>query len=311
VSNDVANDRLVVMPAYWFMYNLYALARNAGKYEDRDKRTLKEQYLEYDYLAPDSVNEMFDALRFFRDRAAETLEPLSDDYSNQSGIEAGERLLNDSSIDWKDVVMEASGFENTSRKVVLLKMKEAYDIFKRLIAFYGVQQLFTDGSGKRIDSITTLKENLPTLARRLPWVNIGGQLMPEESRNKLFDNIHNNTISSWEDVHAFYKETGARYLEQKRMHAIASLLEVKKLSHTSDLLENINQLLNEFLETKRWMVNCIRDSRTKDYQNAFRKMVYNNETEMEEVIGKIDDNIFIQQQEQELKELARWVQDFS
>jgi 23S rRNA maturation mini-RNase III len=59
------------------------------------------------------------------------------------------------------------------------------------------------------------------------------------------------------------------------------------------------------------MVNCIRDSRTKDYQNAFRKMVYNNETEMEEVIGKIDDNIFIQQQEQELKELARWVQDFS
>jgi 23S rRNA maturation mini-RNase III len=88
-------------------------------------------------------------------------------------------------------------------------------------------------------------------------------------------------------------------------------MEVKGFHHVSELLNNLQQLLSEFLETKRWMVNCIRDSRTKDYQNAFRKMVYNNETEMEEVIGKIDDNIFIQQQEQELKELARWVQDFS
>jgi hypothetical protein len=39
VSNDVSNDKLVIMPAYWFMYNMYALARNAGKYADRDKRT--------------------------------------------------------------------------------------------------------------------------------------------------------------------------------------------------------------------------------------------------------------------------------
>ena len=42
VSNDVANDRLLVMPAYWFMYNMYALERNAWKYGDRDKRTEKK-----------------------------------------------------------------------------------------------------------------------------------------------------------------------------------------------------------------------------------------------------------------------------
>ncbi|HUC83515.1 MAG TPA: DUF4954 family protein, partial [Flavisolibacter sp.] len=29
VSNDATNNRLVVMPAYWFMYNMYALARNS------------------------------------------------------------------------------------------------------------------------------------------------------------------------------------------------------------------------------------------------------------------------------------------
>ncbi|MES1224869.1 MAG: DUF4954 family protein, partial [Bacteroidota bacterium] len=37
ISNDVTNDKLVVMPGYWFMYNMYALARNAGKYTGRDK----------------------------------------------------------------------------------------------------------------------------------------------------------------------------------------------------------------------------------------------------------------------------------
>ena len=62
VSNEISTDRLIIMPAYWFQYNMYALARNSGKYESRDKRTFKNQYLEYDFLAPDSVNEIFDGL---------------------------------------------------------------------------------------------------------------------------------------------------------------------------------------------------------------------------------------------------------
>ncbi len=51
VSNDVTNDRVVIMPGYWFMYNMYALERNAQKYIDRDKRIDKAQHIEYDYLA--------------------------------------------------------------------------------------------------------------------------------------------------------------------------------------------------------------------------------------------------------------------
>ena len=66
VSNDVSNDRLVIMPAYWFMYNMYALARNEEKYETRDKRVNKTQQIEYDFLAPDSVNEIFDALQLLK-----------------------------------------------------------------------------------------------------------------------------------------------------------------------------------------------------------------------------------------------------
>ena len=66
VSNDISKDKLVVMPAYWFMHNMYALARNVVKYADRDKRNEKIQLIEYDYLAPDSVNEIFEALQLLK-----------------------------------------------------------------------------------------------------------------------------------------------------------------------------------------------------------------------------------------------------
>src|SRR5215467_730709 len=66
ISNDISKDELLVMPGYWFMYNMYALARNTVKYADRDKRTEKIQNIEYDYLAPDSVNEIFFSLELLK-----------------------------------------------------------------------------------------------------------------------------------------------------------------------------------------------------------------------------------------------------
>jgi hypothetical protein len=66
VSNDLANDRLLIMPGYWFLHNLYALARNEWKYNQRDQRMEKIQLLEYNCLAPDSVNEIMTALDLFR-----------------------------------------------------------------------------------------------------------------------------------------------------------------------------------------------------------------------------------------------------
>jgi hypothetical protein len=62
VSNNVRKDRLEVMPAYFWMYNLYALERNSWKATDRDKRVVKVQHIETDYLAPDTAEEIIAAL---------------------------------------------------------------------------------------------------------------------------------------------------------------------------------------------------------------------------------------------------------
>src|SRR5699024_10489696 len=75
--NDIGKDKLVVMPGYWFLYNMYALARNSWKYPHRDHRTKKIQKIEYEFLAPDSIEEMFSSLRLmelYTGKAAISLE---------------------------------------------------------------------------------------------------------------------------------------------------------------------------------------------------------------------------------------------
>src|SRR5580704_1427787 len=115
ISNDVSNDELIVMPAYWFLHNMYALARNAWKYTDRDKRTDKTQLLEFDYLAPDTIGEMVSALRIMEALARPDL---------NSGIE-----------------ISAPGWENSERRVRLIKVPQAIAIFKQLIAYHAATQL--------------------------------------------------------------------------------------------------------------------------------------------------------------------------
>jgi hypothetical protein len=38
-------------------------------------------------------------------------------------------------------------------------------------------------------------------------------------------------------------------------------------------------------------------------------MVYNNKEEMESVIGKLEDNVFIKQQQEELSFLEHWIEN--
>ena len=55
------------------------------------------------------------------------------------------------------------------------------------------------------------------------------------------------------------------------------------------------------------MVDNIYNSREKDYTNPFRMMVYGNEKEMNKVVGSLDDNPFILQEQEALKTYKRKV----
>jgi hypothetical protein len=267
ISNDVANDRLVIMPGYWFMYNMYALARNTWKYEDRDKRTEKIQTIEYDYLAPDTINEIFAAIKIL------------------SGLKADENGN-----------YFATGFENSQRKTEVIKVPQAIDLFKELISYYGVIQLAEHARRNKFSSFDEFKKSIPTRIQRSEWLNIGGQLMTVADVAKLKQNIKNNKISSWGSVHDFYRQSGTAYKNDKLVHGYTSLLEIENITSKQFTPAVLRTLLEKSIATRTWMSKEIYTTRAKDYTNPFRKMIYETNEEMNAVIGRLENNQFIQEQ---------------
>ena len=278
VSNDVKDDKLVLMPGYWFLYNMYALERNSWKFEDRDKRTEKIQKIEYDYLAPDTINEMFTAI--------ELLKKLSIDKDGNAAID---------------------GIENSSRKTEVVKVIQALELFKELISFYGVAQLIQHISNNRFPSFEEFKKSIRVKITRSEWKNTGSQLIPAADIEKLKHKIKSNTINTWSEVHDFYQQSGDDYENNKLIHAFTSLLEIENITSKQFTKDHFNKLLQRALATKTWMSKSIYESRAKDYTNPFRKMIYETKDEMDAVIGKIENNQFIQDQLKGLEDFKKAV----
>ena len=77
VDDDRSRDRLVLVPAYWWTHNLYALLRNEGKLAQRDKRVIKAPCIEFSPFAPDTAEEMIAAIGLL-ERWCVGLEPGDD-----------------------------------------------------------------------------------------------------------------------------------------------------------------------------------------------------------------------------------------
>ncbi|MEO6288964.1 MAG: DUF4954 family protein [Ginsengibacter sp.] len=277
VSNDVTNEKLVIMPGYWFTYNMYALSRNTWKYEDRDKRTEKIQKIEYDFLAPDTINELFDS--------AGILSKLTPD---------------------KDGDFYAEGFENSQRKTQVIRVTETLELFKELILYYAMTQIFNHAMSNKFSSFDELKKTLPAKIQRPTWLNVGGQLMPALGVEKLKNQLKSNKVNTWREVHEFYKKEGEDYNHNKLIHAYTSLLEIENITARQFTPAYFKTLLEKSVATKQWMSDGIYTSRAKDYTSPFRKMVYENNKEMNIVMGRLEDNQFIQDK---LKELDLYKKD--
>ena len=278
ISNDVTNDALIVMPGYWFMYNMYALARNAHKYVDRDRRTEKIQHLEYDFLAPDTVNEIFTSLKILQ-----KLQPDAE----------GTAIIN--------------GWENTNRTTKILKVPQAIAIFKEVVQYYGTMQILNHLEKNKFTDFETLKKSLSAKIQRSEWLNIGGQLIQKTAVDNLRRNVKSGKIKNWDDMHHFYRQQGEAYTADKLNHGYTALLEILNITPRQFTPAFFKHLVQQALATKAWMCKGIYESRAKDYSNPFKKMVYDTNEEMNRVIGRLEDNSFIQQQLGELEEMKKLV----
>lgn len=281
ISNDVSNDELIVMPGYWFLHNMYALARNSWKYTDRDRRTDKTQLLEFDFLAPDTIGEMIAALRIMEDLAGPAI----------------------NTPDEAEII--ATGWENSDRKVKLVKAPQAYAIFKQLIAYYAATRLLAFIQQHSIKTYEDLLQALPPNAALQPWVNVGGQLIRKSELEKLIRQIHTGKVRTWGAVHKFYIQQGEQYPLDKLQHALAALKQTGGATLRKLGPKGLTALFREAMATREWMTKEIYSSREKDYSNPFRKMVYDSIEEMNAVVGRLEDNSFIRQEKEAAKKFKK------
>ena len=303
VSNDVSKDELMVMPGYWFMHNLYALTRNAIKSADRDNRIEKIQHIEYNFLAPDTVTEMMQTLLILEQLVAKAYHQHIKNnqiFTNEQLQQIGKELL----CYQKDIVesldITADDFENTKRKVKIVKAYEAYYIYKELIVYYAAEQLIAFAQNQPGLDIEKLLSSIQHQQNYTVWTNVGGQLIPKDTVEQLKKDIKNGSTKSWEAIHTFYQQQSQQYPEQKLAHALCSAASISNINIKNIDNNVLKQWLQASMSTKEWMTKNIYESRAKDYENPFRKMVYASEEEMDAVVGKLEENTFIQQQQQAL-----------
>ncbi|HEY2348241.1 MAG TPA: DUF4954 family protein [Puia sp.] len=324
VSNDVSKDELIVMPAYWFMHNMYALARNAWKYGDRDKRLEKIQLLEYDYLAPDSIQELATAIEKLQLIAAkswlkhaagnsgetENESQLANlDTGNDSLTNLGKELLEKNDEVFSSISFFAEKFENSSRKVRVIKLTKGYSIFRELIVHYAIEQIILNSNSEKFIGLSAFQKTIPQNKKPEPWINAGGQLIKKSSIEKLISDIHQNRVNSWDHIHQFYLTEAGNYANDKLHHALDVLFQVHGISIKNINAADFKELLLQSIRTSEWITRSIFNSRKKDYLNPFRRMVYENEAEMDQVLGKLEDNTFVKNREQVFIEYKLLIQN--
>ncbi|WP_447642191.1 MULTISPECIES: DUF4954 family protein [Chitinophagaceae] len=297
VSINEQTNNLEIMVGYWFLYNMYALTRNAWKYPHRDERIEKIQHIEYDYLAPDTIEEMLQALHLMETTVGKA-------FASKQKIKEGDyQMIGKELLEKKDPIVNQleiilEGIEHSNRKTVLTKCLQGYHAFKTLIDYYSLKAFF--------QTIKSSKDHLYSITP-IPihrnWLNVGGQLIPEEHIAQLRKDIHSGKLDSWDDIHHFYKAEGESYDRYKTAHALSLLaqsqnIDTSRLSHAQ-----INNLLDQYVQHEQTVLDAIIVSRKKDYTSTFRKMIYDSEEEMNEVLGTFDGNSFILQKEKELETL--------
>ncbi len=308
LNNNVSADNLEVMPAYWWMYNMYALARNSWKFGSRDKRRHKIQKIEFDPYAPDTIEEIIIArelLELWTGKASLLEKGLNPSDFNESDIKKeGSNALNVDAASFKLQVW-GENMENSKRKVHIIKPREAYHAYADIMYYYAVNNLvkyLIANPDARLEDMNTALHG----ERQTSWINVGGQLMTENEVDLIRQDIGSGKLDNWNDIHARYDKIWENYPLEKQKHAYAilcHLLDIQSIDNDvwMQSLEKVTQL-------QQFICDQVYHTRKKDYDNHFRKITYRNEKEMEAALGTVDENSFIIQVKRETKDFIKLIE---
>ncbi len=297
VSNNETEGRLEVVPAFWWLYNMYALARNDWKYQTRDKRVTKVQNIEFDTFAPDSMEEALEARALLEEWTGKAyfLSAGEEDLlaCDPAALRArGRALLSAGPAAVENLKIYGEGMEKSSRKVLIRHAYKAYHAYGDMIVHYAMLNVLRyagDHPGATLMSLSPLAAG----ERTSRWTNLGGQLMKTSDVDALRRDVGSGALPDWQAIHRRYDELWARYPQDKLVHSLQALRFVYGAdSLTEDLWL---RAIEEEKRIRDYICGQVYQTRRKDYLNPFRRATYRNESEMLSAIGPLEENGFVQQ----------------
>ncbi len=311
VSYNEAKRTLNVMPAYWWMYNRYALERNEWKFMTRDKRYHKEQHIESEYISIDTMDEILDALEYLKEVVGKTLvsEHVVEKRGDVTYSEIGQKALDEQSSTLDTLIFYSYDIENSKRPTRLLKVKEGYRAYHEMLIF-GCMSIILNFVDKHTIHIGEFEKSVLThiytdsylLQAISPSViNLGGQLVSEALVLNLISDIESERINSWKEVHQVYDAWWEDFDRVKAIKALFTLRTLFRVKYPDPI--DVATLIKMFCELAQENATQIRKTRAKDYVQPFRGCVYRNEEEKRAVLGSIDDDTFVTNSQQKMKEL--------
>ena len=290
------NEPVQIIPAYWFMFNMFAIARNRYKFEKRDRRLKKIQHIETDPLAPDSMQQILSSLG----RLVELSKNHLQDIGLESVISAKteeEKLQAAKDFLHQNPKCELTLFDAECQKkygAKILKPVKAYKEYRKVLKYFASRSLveFCDSKKcKKLDGAAL--EKILSIKLHTKWTNAGGQILPSEMLDEFSQLVKSRKINSWDEAHEFYDRCQSHYAEFKARYSIFILEKLYSRKIQEFTQEIFDDIISDVATFSNEMYKASIYSRQKDYDDPFRKMTYGNDEEMVAVLGSLNDNEFL------------------
>lgn len=296
VAFKAEQEPIHIIPAYWFLFNMFAIARNNYKFKKRDKRVQKVQHIETDPLAPDAMQEVLVALDRLILLTRDYLKKISEENvlsarTEQEELQAAKDYLH------QNTEADFTLFDLQAQKkygATIFKPVKAYKEYRKILKYFAARSIieYCKSNGYEKFSREVL-EKIEKISLFTEWTNAGGQIIPTIKINQLCEKIKSGQINSWNEIHSYYDSCQKNYELYKCRYALYIL---EKL-YTRPIHEFSSEIFQDIIDDVTIVsTDMYRDSiysRQKDYTDPFRAMTYENQEEMTAVLGTIDDNEFL------------------
>ncbi len=270
VSNNEKADRLELLPAYPWLYNIYAFLRNERKFRSRDRRVLKEQNIEFSTLAPDTVQELV--------AAREQLRSWVEKYGGEENLE-----------------LTGAGVEKGRRTVLVRHVGKAMEAYRQMIVHFAMTEVLTHlrSLPEGADRLEELRK-VSKVTDSTPWVNVGGQLMRKLDLERLLALMGEDEEFDTGHLHRHYDGLWEHYCADKVHFAVWCLQQVCEVHELK--LADWERLLGEEKSILELMCSRAEQSRRKDFEDPFRAAACpEGEEEFAAVYGTLADDTLLRE----------------